>query len=98
MDMMADQQVYVVAITTPSGSEMTNYYAVESGLLVGTISVNETPQGSFSEETTYMDYKEIEGVKFPQTMKIAAGPQRIEMKITETLVNPNIDDSEFSVE
>lgn len=98
VDMMADQKVYVIDITTPSGSEMTNYYALESGLLVGTTSVNETPQGAMSEETTFMDYKEFDGVKFPQTMQIAAGPQRIEMKITEKIVNPKIDDSEFSVE
>jgi len=45
-----------------------------------------------------MDYKEVDGVKFPHTLKIAAGPQRIEMKVTETLVNPKIEDSEFAVE
>ena len=98
VDTKAEQEVYVIDITGPSGDTKTNYYATESGLLVASISVSETPQGNISEETIYMDYKDVDGVKFPHTMKVAAGPQRIEMTVTELLVNPKIDDSEFSVE
>jgi len=98
IDTKAEEEAYAVHITTPSGAESTKYYSTDSGLLIASTSVTETPQGSFSEETTFMDYKEVDGVKFPHTLKIAAGPQRIEMKVTETLVNPKIEDSEFAVE
>ena len=93
-----DQEVYVVQITKPSGGEQTNYYSTETGLIVATVSVSEGPQGSMMEETIYMDYKEVDGVKFPHQMKVAAGPQRIEMTVNEIKVNIKIDDSVFAVE
>jgi len=98
IDKKADQNVYAIEITKPSGAQQTNYYSTESGLLVASISTSEGPQGSVMEETVYMDYKQVDGVSLPHTMKVAAGPQKIEMTVNEIALNPKIDDSVFAVE
>lgn len=72
----------------------TNYYDVKTGYLVKTVQASE--QGAVAQE--YADYQEVpgsSGYKIPYTVKIAAGPQNITVKVKSAEVNKGVDDTEF---
>ncbi len=90
------QKAYVMEVTDKDGKTETEYYSVESGLKIKSESTEETPQGPISSSQSYSDYKEVNGVMYPHTLKIDAGPQKIKMTVTEIKVNSKIKKSEFS--
>lgn len=98
MDTKYDEEVYVLKITSPSGAEKTNFYSVESGLLLGSEEMTETPQGSFMNSSTYSEYTTIKGVKYPFKIVEGVGPQTIEMYMNELKVNPKVGDDKYAVE
>jgi zinc protease len=67
---------------------------VKSGLKVRTVST----QGEATVTIDSGDYKEVGGIMFPHTSKIAAGPQNIEAKTTEIKINSGIADDTFKVD
>lgn len=90
---------YGVEVTMPSGKKSTRYYDSESGLLVRTTNVMEGPQGAMTLSTDYEDYKEFSGVMFPTAIKQPMNPQmKMDIKVTEVLVNEDVDESLFKVE
>lgn len=89
---------YGVEVSMPSGKKSTRYYDSESGLLVRTTNVLEGPQGSMTVSTDYDDYKEFEGIMFPTLIIQPMGPQKMNIKVTEVVVNGDVDISKFSVE
>lgn len=89
-----DSDAYKVKITSPSGEKLTQYFDVKSGLKVRTVST----QGEATVTIDSGDYKEIDGIMFPHTSKIAAGPQNIEAKTTEIKINSGITDDTFKVD
>ncbi len=90
------QKAYVMEVTDKDGKTETEYYSVESGLKIKSESTEETPQGPISSSQSFSDYKEVNGVMYPHTLKIDAGPQKIKMTVTEIKVNSKIKKSEFS--
>jgi zinc protease len=89
-----DSDAYKVKITSPSGEKLTQYFDVKSGLKVRTVST----QGEATVTIDSGDYKEVGGIMFPHTSKIAAGPQNIEAKTTEIKINSGIADDTFKVD
>jgi hypothetical protein len=61
--------VYVVRGATPDGRRASLYFDVESGLLVRQIVLNPTVIGADPEQTDYSDYRAVDGVKVPFTVK-----------------------------
>lgn len=93
-----DEEVYIVELETPIGDKQTDYYSLESALLVKSESVEDSPMGPITQEMMLSDYKEVEGVKFPYTIKQKFGPQSMEMKVEKIEINPNIPEGTFIVE
>ncbi len=89
---------YAVEITLSKGSSYTVFFDSETGLKVRYSKTTETPQGSFTQSVDYMDYQEVDGVKFPFTLKQQMGPQKIDMKASEVLVNQEVSEDTFKVE
>ncbi|WP_436515009.1 M16 family metallopeptidase [Ekhidna sp. To15] len=89
---------YAIEVTLSKGNKYTVYFDAESGLKVRYSKTTETPQGTFTQSVDYMDYQEVEGVKFPFLMKQQMGPQKIDMKASEVLVNQDISEDTFQVE
>lgn len=96
MEMVEGEKAYAVEVTNPAGETSTHYYSEESHLKIREVSTQETPQGEVSQQTDYMDYQDVEGVKFPYVMKQTAGPQKITLNVTELKVNSGLKESEFS--
>jgi predicted Zn-dependent peptidase/outer membrane lipoprotein-sorting protein len=92
------QQAYVIEISTPAGSKSTEYYAVDSGLKIMSMSTQETPQGEITQTTVIKSYKEVDGLKFASEIDQQAGPQQVQMTIDEVTINPNLKNSDFSIE
>ena len=91
-DNVDGKEVYKMIITNPSGKSSTAYFDIESGLKVKQISAS--PAGNST--TTYTNYKEIDGVKFPMTLTQQAGPQMVDIEVKSVELNKGIEDSVFS--
>ena len=89
---------YRVAVMFPGGKTKTEYYDVESGLLVRSTETSEGPQGSVTIITDYADYKPVNGVMIPHNVSISGmlpGGASMDLKVVEASANSNIDDAVF---
>ena len=48
--------------------------------------------------TTYSDYQEVKGVKYPFMMTQSMGPQSFEFKTTEMMINEGVAEEDFATE
>jgi len=73
------------------------YYDVKTGFLVRTESTSEV-QGGQSMKTVedLSNYKAVNGVMFPHTTKITAGPQSFTFSTTEVKINEGVTDADFN--
>lgn len=80
------QLAYKLDVTNPLGSVESHYYNTDSGLLLRTEMVEETPMGSILAVTDLSNYKAVDGILYPHMIKQAAGPQNVTMEITKLMV------------
>lgn len=95
MAMVDGKKAFVMEVTSPKGDKSSHYFDEASGLKVKKESVEETPQGPISSSTTFSDYREVNGVMYPYSQKISAGPQKVSATITEIKVNSGLKKSDF---
>ncbi len=88
---------YAVEYTFTSGAKSTSYYDAHTGLKVKQTESMETPQGTMVSATTYSDYKEVDGIKFPQKISQQQGPMSFNFELVDVQVNPEVKDSLFTV-
>ncbi|NJY61201.1 insulinase family protein [Salinimicrobium sp. CDJ15-81-2] len=73
----------------------TNYYSKKTGLKVKQVkTVQQGPQ-TVTVPTTFSDYREVEGVKFPFTINQSMGPMVISFEVSEIKVNEGVVDTDF---
>ncbi|MFL2643835.1 MAG: insulinase family protein [Flavobacteriales bacterium] len=83
------KDAYKVKIT--EGEKVSyRYYGVDSGLL---LSVEEQDDNNNIVSTNYGDYRDIDGIKFPFSTEIPS--QKLELNVTEILINEELKDSDF---
>lgn len=73
----------------------TYFYDIESGLKIKeaiTINMNGQTQ---NQEINYKDYEIVDGIKFAKTKSSSMGPQMVETKLLEAVINPEISDTDF---
>jgi len=85
-----DNNAYVVTVSSKSGSEVKEYFDVNTGLKLKKES--STSQGPST--TTYSDYKEVDGIKFPYSETISSGVD-IPLKVTDVKINSGLTDADF---
>ena len=90
-DKVDGKSVYKMTITDPTGKNSTAYFEVATGLKVKQVAAS--PMGNST--TTFADYKEVEGVKFPTVMTQSVGPQVVDINIDSVELNKGIEDSVF---
>jgi predicted Zn-dependent peptidase len=73
----------------------TLYYDVTSGLKIGNAIVQEANGQKMTQISSFGDYKEVKGIKFPFKTTLSFGPQEIEFKTTEVKINEGITDADF---
>ncbi|WP_317039626.1 M16 family metallopeptidase [Salinimicrobium catena] len=86
-----EQEAYVVKMDEAT----TNYYNTETGLKVQSVkTVKQGPQ-TMTVPTTYSNYQEVEGVKFPFEISQKMGPMSIDFEVSEIQVNNNVSEADF---
>ena len=74
-------------------------YDSETGLKVKETQFVDMPDGSILPQTTFFeDYKPINGILFPHVIKSPIGPQNLEFKIINISINPEVSESDFSID
>ena len=86
---------YVVEATPPEGAAETMYFDAGSGLLARTKRETEGPNGKFTLDVTFDDYREVDGVKLPFVMHFSLGEFAFVVKLSEVNHNLPIDDAKF---
>ena len=93
------KKCYKVAITKPNGSTVTEYYSIENGLLLRSVSVQDGPQGPATLSNDYMDYKSYGGIMFPSISKVSGMmPVPLELKVALLEINQDIDPTTFTIQ
>jgi zinc protease len=98
IDKVNDKDTYVIEVKKPDGTTSTDYYSVESGLRVKSVSLEGEGEEASMSETLYQEYIAAEGIKYPGKIIQNAGGQTIEMTFSEMRINPKLDDKDFIVE
>ena len=78
-------QAWEVKATTKHDRVDTKYFAVESGLMIGSTNEVESPMGPISMETYHSEWAEIEGMWVPKLILITTGAVGMETEITELI-------------
>ena len=74
-------------------------YDSETGLKVKETQFVDMPDGSILPQTTFFeDYKPVNGILFPHVIKSPIGPQNLEFKIINISINPEVSESDFSID
>jgi hypothetical protein len=89
-EIINEEEAHKLVITTPNGMKTVDYYSVASGLKLSTSS-------EAAGDVTYLDYSEIEGVKFPMRLLIKNPmlPEALEAKIVSVKFNQELSDEDF---
>lgn len=83
------KQYYKVQIKKSADSKDVEYYDVATGLKVRAESKNGTSE--------YADYKAVDGILFPFTLKQTMGPQSFNLTVSEVKINSKLKDDFFEV-
>ncbi|MCG2429888.1 M16 family metallopeptidase [Aequorivita xiaoshiensis] len=86
-----EEGAYVIVLE--EGQEA--FYDKESGLKVKEVSTQEMNGQKISTTIVYDDYTEVNGIKFPFTIKQSAGPQELTFKVSKVSINEGVVDSDF---
>ncbi|SDS44955.1 Predicted Zn-dependent peptidase [Polaribacter sp. KT25b] len=72
------------------------FYDMETGLKAQEIRTTKAPDGSEAKvPTTFSNYKEVKGVKFPFAIGIKSGPMDLKFEVTDFKVNEGVTDADF---
>jgi hypothetical protein len=85
-----------VKFTRPSGNVITEFYAIDSGLLIGQIASQTTPQGEIEARTVMSAYQQFGPIKQPTKISVSAGPQQMQMT-TKTITFNDVPDTAFAL-
>jgi Photosynthetic reaction centre cytochrome C subunit len=96
---IGDRDVVVILATTPEKKRERLFFDAETGLLLRRISYLETMVGLIPEQTDFEDYRDVDGVKLPFTIRISPidpGNPLSVRKLTEIKLNVPVDESKFN--
>jgi hypothetical protein len=82
--------------TRPSGNTITEFYAIDTGLLIGQIASQVTPQGEIEARTVMSAYQQFGPIKQPTKINVSAGPQQMSMT-TKSITFNDVPDGAFAL-
>lgn len=87
---------YVIEANSGDGTIRHMYFDVSSGLLIRNVDETDTPQGHDTVESFLEDYREVEGVKLPFTVRQVHNKLILIVRLTDVKMNQPIDDAKFA--
>ena len=97
MEKVNGKDAYKIEMSFPSGTKWIQYYDSKTGYKVKESKNITTPQGTFTQEVLYSDYKSVDGVKYPFTIKQSVGPQKMDFSVDSIKINTGIPDTQFEL-
>ena len=97
-DKINGRDVFAVTGTRPDKRRERLFFDAETGLLVRRMGYIDTPLGVLPDQTDYEDYREVDGVKVPFTVKIyvVGGFFTATRQFSDIKFNVPIEDSRFA--
>jgi len=95
-DKVGDSEAYVVVATPSEGKPEKLYFDAKSGLLTRMDVEAETPQGAMAFQIYLQDYKPIDGVQVPHTLRRESEAFGMVIKYTEVKHNVAVEDTKFN--
>ncbi len=97
-DKLDGRDVYVIVATTADRKRERLYFDAETGLLLRRATAIQTSIGVIPEEVSFEDYRDVDGVKVPFTIRVTTidAGSTYTRKYTEIKVNVPVDDSKFN--
>ena len=91
------RDVYALRGTTTSGKRETLFFDIETGLLLRRTSSTTTLVGTIPEQVDFSDYRDVDGMKLPFTIKVSAvdPTYNVVRKITDIKLNVAVDEKRF---
>jgi zinc protease len=93
---VGDRQTYVMEATPSEGHAEKFYFDTETGLLLKRDFKLDTPEGVITFETFYDDYRDVDGIKIPFTLRRVGPDSVLILKFTEIKQNVELDDARFA--
>lgn len=97
---IGDRSTYLVIGTTAENRQERLFFDTETGLLLRRISYMATLLGLIPEQIDFEDYREVEGVKFPFTIRVSSievGNPISTRTFSEMKLNVAVDDAKFNM-
>ncbi|MBZ5537414.1 MAG: c-type cytochrome [Acidobacteriia bacterium] len=88
-------ETYVMEATGVDGVREKMLFDIQSGRLLRRITFAETPLGLLPNQTDFEDYRDVEGIKQPFTVRVTGANNVQTEKFTEIKFNQPIDDTKF---
>jgi hypothetical protein len=97
-DTVGDRAVYVLLYTPKAGPSSRQYFDAESYLLVRAVAKVDVPEmgGETEQASDLDDYRDVDGVKVPFTVKVTNPMQAFTITLTKVEHNKPIDEAMFS--
>jgi photosynthetic reaction center cytochrome c subunit len=95
---IGEREAFIIE-ATPAGGGIPEklYFDAQTGLLVRTYTEAKTVVGQYPAQTDYEDYREVDGVKLPFTIRWSIPGRVWGRKITEVKQNVPLDDAQFDL-
>jgi hypothetical protein len=98
-DKIGERNVLIIGGRTVDNHRERLFFDAETGLLLRRISYMETPVGVIPSQVDFEDYRDVDGVKIPFTVKVSSvEPGLVSTRsYTEVKLNSAVDDSKFKM-
>ena len=93
-----EEDAYVIELTKADGDVSTDYYSVNTGLKLMSVTTESEGEEPVMAETRYVEYAAVNGIKYASKTKQSVGPQEMEFIYSEMKINPKLNDKDFAVE
>jgi zinc protease len=97
---IGDRRAYVVIGTTADNRQERLFFDTQTGLLLRRISYMATLIGLIPEQTDFEDYRDVDGVKFPFTIRVSSidvGNPVSTRTFSEMKLNAAVNDAKFNM-
>jgi len=94
-EMINGHEAYAIVATPAEGAVVKMYFDVASGLQVKQSSTRESPQGPIDVDVLMEDYRAVDGVKQPFTIRQVTSGFTIVVKMNDIKLNVPLDDAIF---
>lgn len=98
IDTFNEESCYVVDVTFPNGDVKTDYYAIGTKYLIGSVEMVGEGDQKFQKEDSFSDYKKVGKIMMPYKASQNVGPQTISMEYKTIEINKKVDPQIFYIE